>query len=315
MQLSQVTDNTPTASLCLFFYKAENFVEEAIESAFNQTYDDIEIILSDDCSPDRTFDIIKEKAAKYIGNKKIIINQNPHNLGLVKHVNKLIYELSSGKYVFLTAGDDFSSLNRVEDGVSILEKNSNFSAVSFNAVIIDANSNEIGFRGPKKEYVRSFRDKDYLIKTSMMAGESGVGFRREILNAFGPLNEDCPTEDSTLRFRSLLYGPIFCSEKTGLMYRIHDNNLSNPKRIYQLKTDCITKQYLRDLHLMKDKLSHKDYIILKRKISYYAKNREIDEILQTRQLNFIQRYYFNIRRRFLSKLYYNRIKDYIISGN
>lgn len=303
MQTTHTMGNTPTASLCLFFYKAENFVEEAIESALNQTYDDMEIILSDDCSPDRTFDMIKEKVAQYNGNKKIILNQNSQNLGLVKHVNKIIYELCSGKYIFLTPGDDISTLNRVEEGVKILESNPKYSAVSFKADIIDANSNIIGHRGPSNSYIRSFSDKDYLLKTSMMAGESGVGYRREILKAYGPLNNDCPTEDSTLRFRSLLYGPIYCSETTGLKYRIHDNNLSNPNRIYQLKTDYITKQYLRDLHLMKDKLSNKDFKILKYKIFYYHKSRKIEETLMTKKTNRVMRLYYETKKRFLSKFY------------
>lgn len=38
----------PLASLCLFFYNQENFVEEAIDGALSQTYDNCEIILSDD---------------------------------------------------------------------------------------------------------------------------------------------------------------------------------------------------------------------------------------------------------------------------
>ena len=49
----------PLATLFIAFYNQEDFVEDAVKGALSQTYENLEIILSDDCSTDKTFDEIK----------------------------------------------------------------------------------------------------------------------------------------------------------------------------------------------------------------------------------------------------------------
>ena len=87
-----MTDTTdrPLVSFAVIAYNQERFIREAIEGAFAQTYEPLEIILSDDCSPDRTFDIMQEMAAAYDGPHKVVLNRNEPNLGLVPHVNRIL---------------------------------------------------------------------------------------------------------------------------------------------------------------------------------------------------------------------------------
>ena len=56
----------PLLTFALAALNQERFIREAVEAAFAQTYSPLEIILSDDCSDDRTFDIIREMAAAYL---------------------------------------------------------------------------------------------------------------------------------------------------------------------------------------------------------------------------------------------------------
>ena len=69
----------PLITFALFAYNQERFIREAVEGAFSQTYSPLEIILSDDCSPDRTFEIMKEMAAEYTGPHTIVLNRNEKN--------------------------------------------------------------------------------------------------------------------------------------------------------------------------------------------------------------------------------------------
>lgn len=55
----------PLVSYVLTAYNIENFIEESVKCAFNQTYQNLEIVLSDDCSTDKTFDIMKKMADEY----------------------------------------------------------------------------------------------------------------------------------------------------------------------------------------------------------------------------------------------------------
>lgn len=102
----------PLVTFILFAYNQERFVGEAVEAALAQTYSPLEIILSDDCSPDRTFAIMQEIAARYDGPHSVRAVQTPHNLGLIQHVLTRGRE-AKGEVVVVAAGDDISKPERV----------------------------------------------------------------------------------------------------------------------------------------------------------------------------------------------------------
>ncbi|MCK5536618.1 MAG: glycosyltransferase, partial [Bacteroidales bacterium] len=63
-------DKKPLISFTLFAYNQEKYIQEAVEGALSQTYSPLEIVISDDCSTDRTFEIIKELTEDYSGPHK-----------------------------------------------------------------------------------------------------------------------------------------------------------------------------------------------------------------------------------------------------
>ena len=67
----------PLLTFALAALNQERFIREAVEAAFAQTYSPLEIILSDDCSEDRTFEIMCEMAKAYRGPHRIVLNRNP----------------------------------------------------------------------------------------------------------------------------------------------------------------------------------------------------------------------------------------------
>lgn len=271
-----MNNNKPLASLCILFYNQEKYVKDAVEGALSQTYSNLEIVLTDDCSTDGTFEQINNCIKDYKGPHKIIVNRNEHNVGLVPHVNEVIYKISSGKYIFLTGGDDISLPNRVADGVRYFEDNQDLSMVTFSTIFINKDGEEIGCRMVNKDELIRIQDKEYLCSSGFMAGLSGQGFRRDVLEEYGPMG-DAQTEDSVLRFRSILRGPILISSKVGLKYRFHNDNMSAPSRIYHLQTQKMAEQYKKDLDTQKWKLSKELFGILERKIKYYVTYRDISE--------------------------------------
>ena len=61
-------------SICLFAYNQEKYIRAAVESCLSQTYSSCEIILSDDASTDKTFELMQECVREYNGPHKIIDN-------------------------------------------------------------------------------------------------------------------------------------------------------------------------------------------------------------------------------------------------
>ena len=75
----------PLISIIMSVYNEEIYLKEALQSIFNQTIEDYELIIVDDCSTDRTVEIIKSFNDPRI---KLIINET--NMGLTKNLNKAL---------------------------------------------------------------------------------------------------------------------------------------------------------------------------------------------------------------------------------
>jgi len=115
-------------SIVILCYRRFQYVYSAIQSALNQNYPNIELIVSDDGSDD----FPKEKIKNYIENNKnenisnVIIRQETQNSGTVKHLNHA-FSISSGTYVCALAGDDIYSdqyvISRYVEGFKNAEEN------------------------------------------------------------------------------------------------------------------------------------------------------------------------------------------------
>ena len=101
----------PLVTFAVIAYNQERFIREAVEGAFAQTYSPLEIILSDDGSSDKTFDVMQALVAKYDGPHHVMLNRNSKNLGLAGHVNHIM-ERATGDIIVLAAGDDISRPER-----------------------------------------------------------------------------------------------------------------------------------------------------------------------------------------------------------
>lgn len=299
----------PLATLFIAFYNQEDFVEDAVKGALSQTYENLEIILSDDCSTDKTFDEIKKWTQEYVGPHKIIINRNEKNLGLVPHMNKIFFNLSHGDYLFANGGDDVSLPNRIADGVNYFLKDKSISGLTLASIYIDGDGKETKRMHLEKDHRYTITDRSYLMSKSFMCGSGMFAFKREVLNVFGPLNDDCQTEDSCLRFRALLLGDVIASAKYGVKYRIHGKNMSIGNVIFKLKTHPIAEQYRKDLETVKEKISPNLYAILRKKINYYEINRETESVCALSSSK-IKKVFYKIRRKFACYIYNRELQNY-----
>jgi glycosyltransferase involved in cell wall biosynthesis len=115
--------STPLVSVILPIYKGELFIKEAIDSIINQTYQNIELLLINDKSPDDSLNIIEG----FEDNRIRIIN-NDKNLGLIGALNIGFIE-SKGKYIARMDQDDISLPNRIEKQVDFMETHKDITVV------------------------------------------------------------------------------------------------------------------------------------------------------------------------------------------
>lgn len=102
-------------------YNCEKYIGETIESVQNQSFEDWEFILLNDCSKDRSGEIIEEYAAK---DSRIKYCNNPKNLGQVKSLNYGI-SIAQGDYIARLDHDDLCLPDRFEKQLAYMESHPN----------------------------------------------------------------------------------------------------------------------------------------------------------------------------------------------
>ena len=108
--------NEPLVSITIFSYNQASYIRAAIDSVINQTYQNLEIIITDNGSTDGTKEIIEE----YLSDPRIIFLDYPANINASMLQNKA-NTLSSGKYIGILYGDDYYLLDKIQKQVDIFE--------------------------------------------------------------------------------------------------------------------------------------------------------------------------------------------------
>lgn len=216
-------DDLPLITFALFAYNQEKYIRYAIDGAFAQTYARLEIILSDDCSTDRTFDIMQEMAEAYKGPHQIRLNKNTKNLGIGEHVNTVV-GLANGEIIVGAAGDDISLPERTTALAEIFIKNPNVYSVYSNMIEINDNGDELGLWVPESWEPVPPNQKSTPSASIFVFGCTHA-YRKKLFEFFGGLHPDVIHEDSAIPFRSSLLGEINYLSKPLVLYRRHDSNV------------------------------------------------------------------------------------------
>ena len=106
-------------SIIIPCFNQEKYITDAIMSAENQTYKDIEIVFIDDCSTDGSLEVVNELKKKYTN---IVVLKNETNLGVVDSRNKAI-DVAKGFYILPLDGDDTIEPIYIEKAVKVFDEN------------------------------------------------------------------------------------------------------------------------------------------------------------------------------------------------
>lgn len=113
-----MSSQNPRVSIGLPVYNGERFFAEALDSILAQTYDDWELIISDNASTDRTAEICQAHAAR---DKRIRYYRNETNMGAAKNYSR-VFQLSSGEYFKWLPADDLIAPEYLERCVEALDR-------------------------------------------------------------------------------------------------------------------------------------------------------------------------------------------------
>jgi GT2 family glycosyltransferase len=167
-------------------YNGKEFLKRLLPSIANQTFDDYEVIIIDDSSPDRSVleyikDFVRER-------KNMSLIENAENLGFVKTCNKGI-RLASGDYICLLTNDTELESNFLERNVEIMDADGSIGVLS--CIIVDGNGDNLFSGGSFKAGLRVNLQDDFqgVRSVDWVAGTAAF-YRREVFDKVGLLNED-----------------------------------------------------------------------------------------------------------------------------
>jgi glycosyltransferase involved in cell wall biosynthesis len=210
-------------TMALSAYNQERFVEEAIKGTLAQSYSPLEIIISDDCSQDRTYQIIQNAVQDYSGPHSLRINRNEQNLGVTRHVNRIV-EMSSGQLIVFASGDDISLPERVEQTYNCWNENGKKALAIFTqARLIDDSGMAHGLA--IDEVTPERLSVEAMLKYWPIAYGYGLAISKRLFHVFGPLPEGVLQEDTIIPIRAALLWPLLYIERPLVFYRRHDENL------------------------------------------------------------------------------------------
>lgn len=228
----------PLVSVLMPCYNAEEHIEQAMNSILRQTYPHLEVIAINDCSQDRTGDILLRMAEK---DERIKVIDNVINLKLIKTLNKGI-SMCNGDYIARMDADDIALPQRIEKELAFLEENKDFDIVSslFLAFHTDNPSRKKLHHNPlKHEDLRAYMlFKSGICHPAVMIrkrvfSELGLSFEAEYLHV----------EDYALWSKAIYRTKIANIDEPLLLYRVHkqqvssiheDLQLENKKKVFKI---------------------------------------------------------------------------------
>lgn len=207
--------SAPLVTFAMITYNQQRYVRDAVMSALAQQCDPLEIILSDDCSSDETFDIMKAAVSGYHGPHTIVLRQEPVNRGLIAHLNTVV-KMARGDYVVIAAGDDLSNPDRV--GALSQKMKDQPLLIHSGFDVIDENGNPMQIE-PPDEALRSGNLGKIAGARALYVGATGC-WHRDLLAKFGPMEYAEAYEDLIMGYRAALEGRIAYVDRPLIRYRV-----------------------------------------------------------------------------------------------
>jgi glycosyltransferase involved in cell wall biosynthesis len=220
---------SPSVSVIMPAYGHERFVAQAIESVLNQTLDDWELIVIDDCSPDGTW-----KEVQRFRDPRIMASRHPLNRGAPATLNEGI-ALARGSYVAILNSDDVYHPERLERTVEHLVR-TGVELVGSAIRLIDATGAVI--EDPEHDWIRWYRGRLELLQSNSEVGHALWGgnvfvtssnfvFRRSLADRVGGFANFRYAHDYAFLLAVIAYSATsvaFLGEEPLLDYRWHSRN-------------------------------------------------------------------------------------------
>lgn len=230
-------------------YNSAEYILETLNSVYNQTYQEIELVISDDCSSDNTI----EKCQRWLSSHKnrfvnTVLLTSIENTGVAKNSNRAL-RASHGEWYKLLDGDDILFDNCVQDFVDYVEKYPERLFIASLTNVYDGVISEDACVKSNAGKVDDFYSKDVEGQLKYMANSnviysSSVIVKRDTLDFIGGFDERYFVEDYPLYINALEKGiRFYFMDKLTAGYRRHSSLSNLQDQLFNLKYRRIANNF------------------------------------------------------------------------
>jgi glycosyltransferase involved in cell wall biosynthesis len=229
-------------SICMITYGHQEYIEQSINAVLNQkTSFDIELILANDNSPDKTNEIVQDIIASHPNGSKIVYLNNSVNLGMMPNFAQALQKCT-GKYIALCEGDDYwIDDKKLQKQVDFLEKNADF-AICFHKVNVETNGtigdDSITSKSNETTTIYDLAKGNYMHTCSVV-------YRNHLFTDFPNYFFASPIGDYFLHLLNARYGKIHFIDETMAIYRVHATSYWSSKQ--QIEREQIWIEFIENI--------------------------------------------------------------------
>ncbi|MGX1191849.1 glycosyltransferase [Metabacillus sp. SLBN-84] len=197
-------------------YNGEEFLGRYLDSVLNQSYNNLEVILIDDGSTDKTSDIAKSYERKFLDNNIEFLYIYQSNRGQAEALNKGL-KIFKGEYLTWPDSDDILSTDSIEKKVKFLEENNEYDIVRSDAQIVNENNTSKILNYFAKDNSNKFKEDlflDYIIEDKVWFAPGCFMVRTKAFLEVNP-NKKIYSKQKGQNWQMLL--PVFYKFKCGFI--------------------------------------------------------------------------------------------------
>lgn len=211
-------------SIIIPTYNRSSFLRIAIESALKQSYKNIEIVVSDNCSTDDTAQMMEQ----YRDESRVKYFKNETNLGMVGNWRKALYEYISGEWAIILSDDDyFVDDTYIQSVVELLQEDSELVLVHANQLEYIEDKEET--LTLEREFPRIMNGKDLFVnyhQNNLVFFLATTCFHVEKMRAIDVFQTEINSVDWLEFLKLSLYGKVGFIKSNVAVYRRHSQSIS-----------------------------------------------------------------------------------------
>ena len=228
-------------SVIMSVYNGEEYLNEAIDSVLNQSFKDFELIVINDCSTDKTEEILRQYESS---DPRVRVHTNEQNLRLPSSLNKAI-SLAEGEYIARMDADDICLPNRLEKQYAFMQSHQDVTLSSCRFMTLKNGVIASGGCGGKTD---NESIKALLLVTNPIL-HPGIIAKTDVIRELGYDKNFTCTEDMELWSRFVMANhKVEILPEYLMIYRLHDKQITETTRERQRgEVIAIQKRYYGDL--------------------------------------------------------------------